>query len=313
MKTRRETSKGVFLYGLGVLIAASLGGFLVAPALTTVFVVDDDGADCPKADFTTIQAAVAAATPGDTILVCAGTYHERLSIAKDGLSLRAKGAPGDVVIDADLIGNGITISGATGVTIEGFTVREGHDNDILLLNANGNTVRDNVLTAAIHDGIQLVNSDGNLIEHNLSFDNLAANACGINLTSGSDHNDVRQNTLKNNEFGIQIAGSADNVIFHNEAAGNRGNGIRNIGNASGTQIEANRVFRNGFAPSAVTGTTNAGIRVGSGAGIVVVRNHAFDNASVDLRSDVATARFKKNHCNTSSPTGLCEHDEGKGH
>lgn len=281
---------------------------------TNVLVVDDDGADCPNADFTTIQGGVDAATPGDKILVCAGTYHERVLITKSDLTLQAKGAPGEVIVDADLIGNGILISGASDVTIEGFAVREGHDNDIMLLAADRNTLRKNVLTAAMHDPINLVNSDDNLIEHNVSIDNLAANACGVNLALGSDRNTVRHNLLVNNEWGIQIAGSADNVIFHNEARGNRGNGIRNVGNSSGTVIDNNRAFGNGFAPNpATTGTTNAGIRIGSGTGILVTRNHAFENTTVDLRSDVATATFDKNHCNSSSPPGLCEHDEGRGH
>lgn len=281
---------------------------------TNVLVVDDDGADCPDADFTTIQGAVTAAAPGDKVLVCAGTYHERVLITTNELTLEAKGMPGEVIVDADLVpGNAITISGASGVTIEGFTVREGHDNDIFLLNANGNTIRKNVLTAAVHDPIDLVNSDDNLIEHNLSIDNLAANACGVNLAAGSDRNTVRHNTLVNNEWGIQIAGSADNVIFHNEARGNRGNGIRNVANSSRTLIDGNRAFGNGFAPGALTGTTNAGIRIASGTGVVVTQNHAFDNTTVDLRSEVAAATFDNNHCNTSSPPGLCEHDEGKGH
>lgn len=286
--------------------ATSTGG-------TNVLVVDNDGADCPAADFTTIQGAVTAAAPGAKIMVCAGTYHERVLIETSGLTLKAKGAPGEVIVDADLIGNGITVSGASEVTIEGFTVREGHDNDIMLVAATGNTLRKNVLTAAVHDGIELVASDDNLIEHNVSIDNLATNACGINLAAGSDRNTVRHNVLVNNEWGIQVAGSADNVIFQNEARGNRGNGIRNVANASATVIEGNRAFGNGFAPSVLTGTTNGGIRIGSGAGIVVARNHAFDNTTVDLRSGVTAATFDNNHCNTSSPPGLCEHGEGKGH
>src|SRR5919201_5295851 len=75
-----------------------------------VLVVDDDGAECPNADFTAIQDAVTAAAPGDKILVCAGTYHERVVITKDELTLEAKGKPGEVIVDADLIGNGMTIS-----------------------------------------------------------------------------------------------------------------------------------------------------------------------------------------------------------
>jgi hypothetical protein len=39
-----------------------------------------------------IQAAVDAASPGDTVVVMAGTYRESVSIQKDGLTLRAQGS-----------------------------------------------------------------------------------------------------------------------------------------------------------------------------------------------------------------------------
>jgi hypothetical protein len=45
---------------------------LSTPALATTYVVDDNGG--PGVDFTTISAAVAAAQPGDLILVLDGTY-----------------------------------------------------------------------------------------------------------------------------------------------------------------------------------------------------------------------------------------------
>jgi hypothetical protein len=64
--------------------------------------VDDDGQDCPAAAFTSIQAAVDAAAPGDTVAVCAGDYAEgngqvgtnALTITK---SLSIKGAGADLV------------------------------------------------------------------------------------------------------------------------------------------------------------------------------------------------------------------------
>jgi hypothetical protein len=44
--------------------------------------VDDNHAQCPNAQFVSIQAAVTAASPGDTINVCPGTYREQVVIKK---------------------------------------------------------------------------------------------------------------------------------------------------------------------------------------------------------------------------------------
>jgi len=45
-------------------------------------VVDDDKVQCPNAQFTSIQAAVLAANPGDRILVCPGNYVENVKVPK---------------------------------------------------------------------------------------------------------------------------------------------------------------------------------------------------------------------------------------
>jgi hypothetical protein len=274
-------------------------------------VVDDDKLDCPNADYTSIQAAVDAAPPDATILVCPGIYRELVTIAKDGLKLLAKGPRGGPVVDGELIRHaGFWVQNASRVRIEGFTVRRAHEADILLDRATNAIIRDNLTSGAHHDGIELLNnSSDNLIEYNISLDNLSINSCGINVSgSNSTDNVVRYNLSVNNEWGIQILGAMNTVVFRNRAIGNRGNGIRNVGGASGTRIERNRAFSNGFAPSALTGTTNAGIRIGSGTGIVVARNHAFGNDTVDLLSGVTTATFDDNRCNTSAPPGLCEHE-----
>jgi parallel beta-helix repeat protein len=290
--------------------------FSAAQSSAATWIVDDDAAECPGAQFTSIQAAVDAADPGSTILVCAGTYREQVRITKNELRLRARGERGDVVLDGlglSVRFAGFLLDNAHGNLIEGFLLRNYHEASIWLgTGSSGNTIRTNVTTAADHDGIQLLNADDNLIEHNVAMDNLAPNACGINVTAGSERNVVRRNRLVNNEWGIQIAGTPtattrDNMISNNTSLGNRGNGIRNLGGTSGTLIEGNHAGRNGLAPGALTGGTAAGVRVASGTGIVVRGNHAFGNRLVDLLKEAAaTATFSDNRCGTSSPDGLCE-------
>lgn len=74
-----------------VFVAASLavGGARAAPGSTPpsrqplqALVVDDDLVECPSAGFTSIQDAVDAAQPGDTITVCSGTYAENVAVTE---------------------------------------------------------------------------------------------------------------------------------------------------------------------------------------------------------------------------------------
>ena len=331
---------GFFVAILGALAACkadsptrpeAVPAVLTNTAGASTLVVDDDGGDCRNADFATIQAAVTAAEPGTTILVCAGTYVEWVVITKSDLRLLAKGRPGEVVLDGQNIPAPFPCAPASLVAVQcaGFELRNAHGNLIqgflirryweagiwLRMGSSGNTIRMNVTTQSPHhDGIQLAGSNDNVIEHNEAVDNPDPSACGINITAGSQRNVVRHNLLVNNEWGIQIAAptTLDNQIFENEALRNRGNGIRNVALASGTIIEGNRAFANGLTPGPNTGAFASGIRIQSGAGIVVRRNHAFDNLLFDLRNDAgAGATFENNHCRTSVPPGLCEHAEGQ--
>ena len=83
-----------------VLALAVAGALLAAPAAHgATLSVDDDGQECPAAPYTSVQAAVNAASAGDTVAICAGEYAEgtgavgtsALTIAKP-LTLKGAGA-----------------------------------------------------------------------------------------------------------------------------------------------------------------------------------------------------------------------------
>lgn len=60
-------------------VALALGA---SGAFGATLKVDDDGVQCGAQAFTTIQAAVDAASAGDTIKVCPGTYAEKVTVTK---------------------------------------------------------------------------------------------------------------------------------------------------------------------------------------------------------------------------------------
>ncbi len=89
--------------------------------------VDDDLAQFPNAKYQTIQAAVNASLPGDTVLVAPGSYAEQVYIGAghNGLTLRSQ-VPLAAVISlpasAPAVSAIVTIDYSTGVDVNGFTI-----------------------------------------------------------------------------------------------------------------------------------------------------------------------------------------------
>jgi hypothetical protein len=102
----------------------------------TTLVVDKDHVQCPDAQFASIEEAVQAAAPGDTIVVCPDTYDESVTVDKPLtiLGQSALGNPSDInvcsalqppdpttqaIVASPTIGFGII---APGVVIDGFVI-----------------------------------------------------------------------------------------------------------------------------------------------------------------------------------------------
>jgi hypothetical protein len=215
-----------------------------------MLIVDDDFAQCPNAQFTSIQAAVVAALPGSKIRVCPGLYNEQVLVNKT-LTLEAPRHQGQAsqckapfppdptqqaVVSYPQVGANPDIGfnvQANGVVIQGFTVQPApppapafpHGVGIFTGPAfSGHTIRHNVVQENTF-GLY-VNSNGaqeTFVTHNCFRNNTQAGpASGNGIYSDQG---LRNATIDNNYFTAHdnasvvvdnfINGVADLRITHN--------------------------------------------------------------------------------------------------
>jgi parallel beta-helix repeat protein len=318
-------------FAAGLILGTSLAAQALA-AFAATLVVDNDFADCRQADFSSIQAAVAAAEPGDKILVCPGVYLETVEVTNPDLRIEAQAAPGEVVLQGTPSQPfGFRLLNTTGVLVQGFTVQGFSDANIRIEGGSGNILRKNITTAAIGSGIRVINSSANVVEQNTSFANQGG---GITVTStvtapATSDNIIRHNeTYSNGQVGLQIlitppaVGTlSGNVMFGNDSHDNP-IGIRNVQSAHGSAIENNRVFSNNWGiivglsrdvtvrNNRTERNTEFGIRLQNGANnSVVEKNEVFHNTQDGIRLEggpivVANNMVQLNHVRRNGRDGV---------
>ncbi len=207
-------------------------------------------------DYPTIQEAVDAAWPGDTVYVYSGSYTEYVVVNK-ALNLIGEGSgsteiwggPSDhtVKITASsvyvsgfrIMGWGLEVAGihleSGGNTISDNNV--GGDYGIDLSSSNGNIIKNNIVGGGV--GIRLDSSTGNSITDNTIS---SSSGSGI-LLSGSDDNTITGNTISNNGEGICIASSEGNTIKSNTISNNF-YGIYFFGSGQGNIVTDNAISNN---------------------------------------------------------------------
>ncbi len=175
---------------------------------------------CNHAQYSTIGAAVTAANPGATVIVCAGTYTEDVVITKaltlvgQGATIDAQGLAGATT--GAILGqapyNGITIE-ASNVTVRGFKVQGAEGEGILAVNPDP-------VAGPVEGGMQL--HTGTPITHVTIEDNdVTGNDLGFNSATspyalctpagGSDCGE-----------GIHLMSVAYSSVIDNQSVGNAG-------------------------------------------------------------------------------------------
>ncbi len=269
-----------------------------APHVPVTLTVDDDLVQCPTAGYTSIQAAVNAAGPGDTINVCRGTYNEQVQVdlGKDDLRIWSSTAP-----QAAVVKGGFSVDGAQAIEIERFRIEPapgdagigvggtfGGDLSLvrsnlvvggafgLVVGANVGLARDNSFLNQTDAGIYVVASLGP-----------AGAVLQNNTVTGPG-------TGTGNTVGIwfqSLGDTATGTAFGNTVARNAGGGIRI--DSGPVTLKANTVSLNGTAGIQIDGApgnqiennkvgsnTGPGIKVNSG-GNTLLSNNAKGNTGTD--------------------------------
>ncbi|HUA98297.1 MAG TPA: right-handed parallel beta-helix repeat-containing protein [Terracidiphilus sp.] len=184
------------------LVVLSLAAASLASAATLC--VNSNGKGGCKS---TISAAVAAASAGDTIQVYQGTYKEQVTITQSLSLIAAPNA--QPVIEAKGKSNGIFVNGlaatpnagVANVVISGFTVRDANFEGILVVNGSNVTLVDN----HVLDNNKALEPSAGACPGIPAFETNEQMDCGEGIhLMAVDHSTVIRNLVENNSGGILI-------------------------------------------------------------------------------------------------------------
>jgi nitrous oxidase accessory protein len=182
-----------------------------------------------------IQAAIDAASSGETIEVSSGTYQESLVIDRS-LILKGISSEGGLPRVESENGPAITIK-AQGVILEGLWAKSASgwtgDAGILVL-SNDNILRNNMASGSGNAGILLQMCSNNTVYGNA----VQGNGNEGLLLKNSSRNRLEKNKVSDNRYGCKLVGSRDNSILGNTFLHSRFEAI-NLKESDANLIEGN--------------------------------------------------------------------------
>jgi len=196
-------------------------------------------------DHSTIQEAINAASPGATIEVHSGVYHENLRINKRLALKGVDSGAGIPIIDAGTGLSGVALQ-SNGIILENFLITNTGVGSALDISSSCNIIKNNTISNNSMDGIKFnYKATRNVVFGN----NITQNGfSGIVLTDGAYDNSIVKNEVGHNGFsGINLKGSvSENLLLLNRIQYNGFNGILLIDDAADNNIVSNIIYNNSF-------------------------------------------------------------------
>ena len=263
-----KRKKPRFLSLFGVIFAAIIIVAAVPATLAGAIITVPD-------DYPTIQAAISAASPGDTVYVRAGTYYENVTIDKS-LTLQGEDRS-TTIIDGTKTGDVIYVT-ASNVTISGFKVINGEcgiNTPWTDLSLNHLTIRDLIITSngrnvgPLHyrGGIVIIKEYTTVNAYHIIEDCIISdNDTGI-IAYRFSKGIIRNCELFGNGWAMNIRYTSDVLIADNELHHNLA-GVMYLNGFTNSTIEKNYIYLN-------TGTA---MQFSLGANYNIIRdNIIYDN------------------------------------
>ncbi|MCY6372218.1 right-handed parallel beta-helix repeat-containing protein [Clostridium ganghwense] len=273
-------------------------------------------------DYTKIQDAVDAASPGDEIRVKDGSYNEAVSITKDNLHIIADGS--NVVLDGEtpttLSEPAFHVSGCSNVKIEGFTIRH-YNTELFIDNGSSNNTISQCAFSDIDSGIadgsgvSISNGSNNTISH-CAFSHIGnpTGATGVWISFGSN-NTICQCEFNNIEaYGVRILNSSNCNDITKNRIWNSHNGIK-IQDSHNNNLISNQIWRNTDTDFSLENSNNNLISrnlIDSDTSQVFSINSSKNNSisrnmiRVDTRTDAGVINILDLSCNTFSKNTIEE-------
>ncbi len=292
--------------GTAGLLLIPLGG-LASPAFasgsTLVVGLPDPSAASPACvapAYLTISSAVLAASSGDTIQVCPGTYNENVSDggksltfqgAQAGVDARTRSAAAESTVNG---GGGTAFTLANGSTLDGFTLTgatNAVDTPGVTLSAPNEAVSNTIFTGDNAASI-ITTNDATFSQNSVVAPANSGNTgYGFFFNSGGGSG----SSVTNNAFSGDLSGGAINVADPGAAttgAGGEADGLTIANNTADTSAGGNFAVLGGttnisITDNTVTGSTSSGtgiLLLGDDSAFTIERNniHNIDASAVSL-------------------------------